>query len=354
MYNFTGMKPSSQLLVRPIVIAFLLMGGACLAARNSVVQAQVLHEQMEREITARGRLFPSVGPGIKALKRDSASRYYVLMAPSPVVQVFGADGKSLAPVPRDAKGRDAIVYGEDLDVDAAGRVYVADRGANAVKVFDPSGNLSLSIPVDAPTSVVALPVGEIAVASLKSQDLVTIYDRTGKDLREFGDLSDLADHADLNRFLNIGRLADDPASHLYYAFTYVPEPTVRKYDRFGYSSYEISLTTLDVYPSAQAMRRNISREDQQNAAPDFRKVINAIGVDPATDEVWVALGDDLMKFDKAGDRVGRYRTLLPSGEGLRPTAILIEPNRLLLADDPHGIYEFSRPDLPAKPATKSK
>lgn len=318
------------------------------------MQAQVLHEQMEREITARGRLFPSVGPGIKALKRDSAGRYYVLMAPSPVVQVFGADGKSLAPVPRDAKGRDAIVYGEDLDVDAAGRVYVADRGANAVKVFDPSSNLSLSIPVDAPTSVVALPVGEIAVASLKSQDLVTIYDRTGKDLREFGDLSDLADHADLNRFLNIGRLADDPASYLYYAFTYVPEPTVRKYDRFGYSSYEISLTTLDVYPSAQAMRRNISREDQQNAAPDFRKVINAIGVDPATDEVWVALGNDLMKFDKAGDRVGRYRTLLPSGESLRPTAILIEPNRLLLADDPHGIYEFSRPDLPAKPVTKSK
>ncbi|HKW88151.1 MAG TPA: hypothetical protein VJN21_05290 [Candidatus Acidoferrales bacterium] len=316
-------------------------------------QAQIPQEQMEREITARARLFPEVGPGIKALKRGSDGHYYVLIAPSPAVQVFSADGKSLAQIPQDAKGRDAIVYGEDMDVDASGRVYVADRGANAVKVYDPSGRLALSIPVVAPMSVVALPVGEIAVASLKSRELVTIFDQAGKDLREFGDLSDLAEHADLNRFLNIGRLVGDNANHLYYAFTYLPEPTVRKYDRFGYSSYEISLTTLDVYPSAQALRRNISRLDQQGTAPNLQSVINAVAVDPATEEVWIALGDDLMKFDKAGNRVGRYRTLLPSGENLTPVAILVEPHRLLLADDPHGIYEFARPDESPTPATKS-
>ncbi|MGH9727806.1 MAG: hypothetical protein ACRD4V_04355 [Candidatus Acidiferrales bacterium] len=311
-------------------------------------------DDMEIEITARAHLFPDVGPGIKAVRRDAAGRYYFLSTVDPAVRVYTTDNTFLGQIPTDATGAAAIVYGEDMDVDASGRVYVADRGANAVKIYSHEGKLTLSIPVTAPTSVVALPSGEIAVAGLKSGELVTVYDAAGKDLREFGDISDLAEHQQLNRMLNIGRLADDPANHIYYAFSYLPEPTVRKYDAYGYSTYQISLKTIDVYPTAQAVRRAIYRLDQQNMAPQLQKVINAIGVDPATQEVWVALGDDLMKFDKNGNRTGKYRTLTTSGEDLTPTSILVEPHRLLLADDPHGIFEFPRPDQPAAPSSKTK
>lgn len=309
---------------------------------------------MEREITARAHLFPDVGPGIKAVKRDSRGRYYFLSTVDHVVRIYGADNTFLGQIPRTDTGRAAIVYGEDLDVDAGGRVYVADRGANAVKVYRPDGSLSLSIPVDAPTSVVALSSGAIAIANLKSPHLVAVYDAQGKYLREFGDISDLADHQELNRFLNIGRLASDPASHVYYAFTYSPEPTVRKYDPLGYSSYEIVLHTLDIYPSAQAERRDISRIDLQGVPQPLPPVINAIGVDPATEEVWLSLGDYLMKFDKSGNRLESYRTLTTSGEDLPASAILIEPHRILLADDPHGIFEFARPDLPVTAPAKTK
>ncbi len=321
-----------------------------LAPGNSRAQ----DNDMEIEITARARLFPDVGPGIKAIRHDASGHYYFLSTTDPAVQVYAADNTFLGQIPKEPTGPAAIVYGEDMDVDASGRVYVADRGANAVKVYTHDGRLALSIPVEAPTSVVALPTGEIAVAAMKSGELVTVYGMTGKDLREFGDLSDLAEHAQLNRLLNIGRLASDPASHIYYAFSYMPEPTVRKYDAFGYSAYQISLKTIDIYPTAQAMRRAIYRLDQQNTTPELQKVINAIGVDPATQEVWVALGDDLMKFDKDGNRIGKYRTLTTSGEDLAATSILVEPHRLLLADDPHGIFEFARPDQPATPIPKTK
>ncbi|MGH9864060.1 MAG: hypothetical protein ACRD4H_01465, partial [Candidatus Acidiferrales bacterium] len=70
--------------------------------------------------------------------------------------------------------------------------------------------------------------------------------------------------------------------------------------------------------------------------------------------VWVALGDDLMKFDKDGNRTGKYRTLTTSGEDLAATSILVEPHCLLLADDPHGIFEFARPDQFATSAPKAK
>src|SRR5487761_1056081 len=249
-----------------------------LPARNSPAQ----DDNMEIELTARARLFPDVGPGIKAVKRDAADRYYFLSTTDHAVRVYSADNTYLGQIPTHASGPAAIVYGQDMDVDAAGRVYVADRGANAVKVYAHDGKLLLSIPVDAPTSVVALPSGDIAVAAMKSSHLVTVYDKDGKYLREFGHLSDLAEHEQLNRLLNIGRLADDATNHIYYAFSYLPEPAVRKYDAYGYSSYQISLRTLDIYPTAQAMRRAIYRFDQHSAPPQLQKVINAIGVDPAT------------------------------------------------------------------------
>ncbi|HEV2615941.1 MAG TPA: hypothetical protein VGU63_04940 [Candidatus Acidoferrales bacterium] len=344
------MKISASRITTAVVAGTIVCAAFVLFAPG-ISRAQ---DDMEIEITARARLFPDIGPGIKAVRRDAAGRYYFLSTVDPVVRVYTADNTFLGQIPTNATGAAAIVYGEDMDVDASGRVYVSDRGANAVKIYSHEGKLALSIPVTAPTSVVALPSGEIAVAGLKSGELVTVYDAAGKDLREFGDISDLAEHQQLNRMLNIGRLADDPANHIYYAFSYLPEPTVRKYDAYGYSAYQISLKTIDIYPTAQAVRRAIYRLDQQNIAPQLQKVINAIGVDPATQEVWVALGDDLMKFDKDGNRTEKYRTLTTSGEDLTPTSILVEPHRLLLADDPHGIFEFARPDQPAAPSSKTK
>gem|GEM_PF-703296 len=311
-------------------------------------------QDMETEITATARVFPDVGPGIRAIKRDAHGRYYFLSTVDHSVRVYRVDNSYLGKIPRAPSRAASIVYGQDMDVDAAGNVYVADRGANRVKVYTPDGRLSLSIAVEAPTSVVALEGGDIAVTSLKSHDLITVYDSHGRFVREFGDLSDLAEHEEFNRFLNLGRLATDPASHIYYAFTYSPEPTVRKYDMFGYSKYQISLHTLDIYPGAQAERRNIARIDLQSMPQPLPKVIDAIGVDPRTQEVWIAMGDDLMKFDKSGTRVARYRTLMPDGEDLNASAILIERHRILLADNPHGIFSFARPDLPSPQPDKTK
>lgn len=335
-----------------LALTALFLCGPSLLLSPSSSRAQ--ETELEQPITARARLFPDIGPGIKAMKRDSRGRYFFLSTVDHTVRIYTASNTFLGQVPAIVSGQAAIVGGQDFDVDPAGRVYVADRDANAVKVYAPDGNLSVSISADSPTSVVAIASGQIAVAGLKSRDLVTIYDGQGKYVREFGDLSDLADHEELNRFLNVGRLAADPANHIYYAFTYFPEPTVRKYDASGYSSYQISLHTLDFYPSAQAERRDIARIDAQSNLQPLPAVISAIGVDPQTQEVWIALGDYLMKFDKSGSRVESYRTLTASGEDLSASAILIEPHRILLADDPHGIFEFARPDLPPVPPAKTK
>ena len=125
---------------------------------------------------AHPRIFPEVGPGFRAIRRDSAGRYYVLVAPGSAVLVFDSAGKQLGRVPSQASGASAIVFGAALDMDAAGRLYVADRGGNAVLVYGADGAVLARVRVAAPTAVAALPEDEFAVSSLNSDHLISVYD----------------------------------------------------------------------------------------------------------------------------------------------------------------------------------
>ncbi len=335
-------RPASSFCLGAILLAAL-----CLAGLPAPGRAQF--EEYEKALEARAKVFPGVGTGVRAIKRDGAGRYYILTAPGLAVSIYDADGRPLGKTPENVTKESGILYGEDLDVDPGGQVYVADRGANAVKVFDPKGQLAMTIPVPSPTSVILLPGGEIAVSSMRTPRLVEVFDSRGKIVREFGDVTELAEHADLNRFLNMGNLETDAAGHIYYSFSYFPEPTLRKYDRFGFAAFDVALTSLDLQRQAAAVRREISEQDEKKAAPNFKRVINAVGVDPQTQVVFVAIGDQLLQLDREGNRKVTYRTFTKSGERVEPVSILVEPDRLLLATDSLGIYDFARPDKP-KPA----
>src|SRR6202158_6459692 len=197
--------------------------------------------QDEDDLTAKQRIFPGVGPGLRSVKRGADGRLYILASPSPGLLVFDAQGKQVLSI-GELPGADAsaktglalITFGEDCDVAADGKIYVADRGANLIQVFSADGALLRSISVKAPIAVAALPEGEVAVGTLREPKLVIVFDKNGRDVREFGEPEPIAERTELNRYLNVGQLATDAQGHLYYAFGYLPEPTVRQYDRLCY------------------------------------------------------------------------------------------------------------------------
>lgn len=310
----------------------------------------------ERDLRARERIFQEAG-GVSAIKKDADGRYYFLAARGNTVHVFDSSGARVAqfPPPADpaaspsALAAGPLVFGEDMDLQCPGkdepcRVYIADRGGNAIRIFQATGELVGSLRVPAPTSVVALSENEVAVATLRGQRLVQVLHADGKTAREFGVLVEVAETPEFNRFLNIGRLATDPGSNVYYAFSYVPEPTVRKYDRFGYAAFEEQLATLDFQAIAQAARREIVKQDRPGRAPLLNKVIHAIGVDPETQDIWFAVGGLLVHLDAGGTRRGSYRLFTAQGARVEPTAILVEAERILIGTDTLGIFDFPRPD----------
>jgi hypothetical protein len=301
--------------------------------------------QFESDLVAKGRVFAAVGPGFRAIHRGPNGSYYILTAPATALQIYDASGTRTGQIPSDsamkAKGA-ALVYGESFDVDRDGRVAVCDRGADAVKIYSPNGSLLTTIPLSAPESVIFLPDGEVSVASPSAEHLVTVYDLQGKLIREYGDREEIADRADVNTQANFGHLGADEIGNTYFAFDYLPEPTVRKFDHAGYLSMEISLTTLEFQPAAQAARKALSRPSERGT-PALHRIISAIGVDARTQDVWLAIGTLLMHFDKDGQRIASFRTYLPRGARMEPATILVEADRLVIAADPQGIYEFPKP-----------
>lgn len=331
--------------------ALRVAAGLCLvAAMGSCVRCQE-----EADLTAKGRILPSLGPGLRAVKRLGGLTY-VLSSPSPGLQVFDAKGKQVLliagtaqPAPGSKPVAGDITFGEDCDVDAQGRIYVADRGANLVKVFAGDGKWLRSMAVNAPISVAALPDGEVAVATLRDPHLVIVFDENGRDVREFGDPEQFSDRGDLNRFLNAGQLATDAKGHLYYGFAYAPEPTVRQFDRFGYARGDVQYVGVDAAPEAIAVRKEIQRQEKRGNPPTFKRVLTGVGVDPESGEVWMGVNNVLLHFDKDGNRLASYMLYTPEGAHLDAEAIIIGKQHLVVGSDPLGIYEFDRPDKQKQP-----
>ena len=328
-----------------------LVAVLCLAASAALcAQAQV-----DAELTAKRRLFPEIGSGLKTVKRGVDGKIYVLASPTPGLVVFSSEGKRLLAI-REMGGLTAearkeaadsgevlVGFGEDFDVDSEGNLYVADRAGNAVQIFSGTGKHLRTIPVNAPLSVATLPEGEVAVTTLGGPELVSVYDKNGREVREFGDPDTLSDRQDLNRFLNIGELASDALGHLYYAFEYFPEPTVRQYDRFGYAGQDIVYRELDALGEAQAVRREIAKQESRKDAPRFKRVLTAVGVERDTGEVWMAMEDTLLHFDKEGNRRATYLLYTPEGARVMADTLVVEKDKLIVGGDPIGIYEFERP-----------
>jgi hypothetical protein len=500
---------------------------------TAVVVPHVSGQGLQNVLRPRGRVFPNVGPGIAAIKRDSNGRYFILAEPASVISVFDASGKRVDQIPNANSHGATIHYAVAIDLDAHGRLFVADRGDNSVKIFAPDGSLANTIHVNAPTSVVALSDGQFAVTTLMSKHLVQILDEKGATVRTFGDPADQpASESPAQPLMDRGRITGDTSGNIYFAFTSLPDPTLQRFDRFGYSAYgavisadefgpvagrtgrEVdlgytmsglagptsvgawtdlhSLTALSVGnrprrgpgPSASSSAANSppsfspssstssttgttstdgntldltsdtglaspdssfslfdstgnqdlnlalgqgtfmpglfsmgigdpfrdgmrggfhdggggagfggggfggggfspgagggnftdhfpdGREGFDHGRPGFglyraaatvrvalddpskhtreKPAITAVGVDPESQEVWTAVSDMLVHLDKSGNRLDSYYPVISEGTPLKITSILVESDRILIATDPWGIYEFPRPDKPSQ------
>ena len=141
-------------------------------------------------------------------------------------------------------------------------------------------------------------------------------------VREYGDPRKLPIDADVNTQVNFGHLVADDTGNTYFAFDYLPEPTVRKFDRAGYLlDGNFAQRPWNFSPRRRPRARQLPARRYRNSIPSLHRIITAIGVDPQTQELWLAIGTLLMHFDKDGQRMASFRTYLPDGGRLEASTI---------------------------------
>jgi len=235
-----------------------------------ILAPSVSAQGMQNVLRARSRVFTAVGPGVSAMRRDPSGRYFILARPASTILVFDAAGNRVDQFPNANSHGATIRYAVGIDVDSRGRLFVVDRGDNAIKIFAPDGSLAATIHVTAPTSVVALSGGQLAVTTLQSKRLVQIMDETGATIRTFGDPNDepgaapspsaaqlmstssaqSAAVAAAQPIVDRGRIIGDSAGNIYFAFTSLADPAVQRFDRFGYSAYDSVIPAGEFGPVA--------------------------------------------------------------------------------------------------------
>jgi hypothetical protein len=217
----------------------LILAGLCAPV---LVRAQ----GFESAVLSRARVFPEFSNGVVAMKRDAAGHYYVLATPPNVIWILNKDGKRIGQIPSAAFSDAKILYAVAFDLAPDGRILVADRAANAIEVFSPEGAAVARIPIFAPTGVVALPNEQFAVTTLRCKRLIEIRKQDGALIRSFGDPADAGIDPDSKQLQDLGKISGDGAGDIFFAFTTLPDPTVRRYDRYGYVTSEATFDA-DLY-----------------------------------------------------------------------------------------------------------
>ena len=75
-----------------------------------------------------------------------------------------------------------------------------------------------------------------------------------------------------------------------------------RYDRYGYASQDTTLRSLEFVAAAQARRKAIAKQNDSGNEQTLRATLTGFGVDPQRQEVWLALGDQIILVDADGNR----------------------------------------------------
>ena len=253
--------------------AWVLALAVCLGAFARPTLSQNLHNMVASE----ARVLPQVSGGIIAM-RENGGRLYILANPAHTVQVFDATGNKIGELPGSTSGV-ALQYGADLDVAPNGNIVVADRGANVIDIFAPDGALKAKFSVFAPTSVVALSTGQIAVTTLRTQHPIEIFEQNGRFVRGFGEPHEISnpspDAANEDApppLADTGRIIGDLSDNLYFGVLSSTDPQIKKFDRFGYAAFSTNVPAPTDLPNGADDRvqlgfnfMRLTRSDQVGA-----------------------------------------------------------------------------------------
>lgn len=176
---------------------------------------------------------------------------------------------------------------QDAEIIAAnndGNFYVSDS-SSGIKLISANGRLLNKIPITHATSF-SVYENNLIAASSSGNSLLHLFDKTGNLQKSFGDLKDFdSNNSAQNSFLNSGKIAISPQGEIYYAYTFAPEPSVRKYSFDGklLSEFRIEGSAINL----QLKREKDFLKTKDAATVGGMNVITSIAHDARTNHIFI-------------------------------------------------------------------
>lgn len=187
-----------------------------------------------------------------------------------------------------------------------------------------------------------LSTGEICVVGYPHKGLISILDSSGHLVREIGETVQVVPEPKLNAFLNSGKLAVDDSDNIYFAFTWLPKPTVRKYDKTGRLVVEFHPYGQQLEQASQRARQGIERRLVEGGIGGSA-VIFGLGIDPKTKDIWVSSGGWIHRYDKSGNPKDTMHFVDQDGRPINVDEILMHDDQVYVVCRVTGVYEFDYP-----------
>ncbi len=203
-----------------------------------------------------------------------------------------------------------------IEVDAENRIYIADSGANQIKVFSPEGKAIKTLSINQPLSFAVLSNGNIIVASPSHGWLLHLYDSSGQRIRSFGSVKqfDPTDEEE-NNFLNRGKVLLDSTDAIYFVYRFAPTPGIQKYASNGKAISEFAVTGNAIDLQLEAVQ-GFLRNRTPNKIGGIT-VINSAIIDPETDHIWVCMNGasdapGVYEYNSDGKKLQEYSFVIDS------------------------------------------
>jgi hypothetical protein len=307
-----------------------------------VASAKYLPAGADREKSAKGssattvtleRVLPELG-SVKRLRRLNGSIFLLSRTDDSLLEL-DRDYNVRRRIGEIGSGPGDLYHPEDFDVAADGTIWVADRGNDRIQGFSADGKVLGEFRLREPSSIAALPGGELAIVQQFDTEVIRIFDRKGREVRSIGEITEVPGASDSQvNYYNRAKLTSTRSGEVMAAFRFLIPAVAKLYGADGTLKASFQPSSVELTGAVIRLRQARS-EDLKKSTLGGRVSLTGSAIDD-DGFVWLAPTGmtTVFRFAPNGRQVQEFKFKGEDGRDFGIHDLIFDGRRVLAVSGP--------------------